>query len=121
MQSGVFYGGAFLVGQRRGQALTTLRLTGGNFATCPRRAGDVGSVAALAARHPRRHVWGSGKGSFGTSGTSASATVRGTTWLTEDDCEGTLIRVARGTVAVRDLVRKKTIIVTAPHSYFAHR
>jgi hypothetical protein len=66
-------------------------------------------------------LWGSGGGSFRTSGNSASATVRGTIWLTEDDCEGTLIRVKRGTVTVKDLVRHKTIIVRAPHSYFAAR
>jgi hypothetical protein len=116
-----FYGGKFVIGQRRGQALTTLKLMGGNFRTCGRHAGDLGPVAQLARRRPRRHLWGSGSGSFSTSGNSAAGTVRGTIWLTEDDCEGTLIRVQRGTVTVRDFVRKKTIIVHAPHSYFAHK
>jgi hypothetical protein len=120
-QTASFYEGAFVVGQRRGQAMTTLMLAGGNFRTCGRRAGDLGPVASLARRRPRRHLWGSGSGSFSTSGNSASATVRGTIWLTEDDCEGTLIRVKRGTVTVRDLVRHKTITVRAPHSYFAAR
>jgi hypothetical protein len=121
-QAADFYGGVFVIGQRRGRALTTLRLTGGNFATCARRASDLrGPVAQIARHHRRRHVWGSGHGSYSTSGNSASGTVRGTIWLTEDDCEGTLIQVQRGVVTVRDLVRHKTIIVHAPHSYFAAR
>jgi hypothetical protein len=120
-QTASFYEGAFVVGQRRGQAMTTLKLAGGNFRNCGRRAGDGGPVAGLARRRPRRHVWGNGSGSFSTSGNSASATVRGTIWLTEDDCEGTLIRVRRGIVTVKDLVRHKTIIVRAPRSYFAAR
>jgi hypothetical protein len=120
-QTADFYDGAFVVGQKRGQALTSLKLTGGNFAGCGAgKAGDVhGPLAQIARRRPRRQVWGSGHGSFSTSGRSASATVRGTIWLTQDDCEGTLIRVKRGVVTVKDLVRHKTIIVRAPHSYFA--
>jgi hypothetical protein len=120
-QSANLYEGAFVVRQRRGQALTILNLTGGDFRSCGRHATDVGPTAQLARRRPRRHVWGSGTGSFSTTGNSASATVRGTVWLTEDDCEGTLIRAKRGTVTVRDLVRRKTIILRAPHSYFAAR
>ena len=64
-------------------------------------------------------LWGSGKGKFRTSGKYASATVRGTVWLTQDECDGTLIRVKRGTVQVRDLTRHKTVTVKAGHSYLA--
>jgi ferric-dicitrate binding protein FerR (iron transport regulator) len=64
-------------------------------------------------------LWGSGKGKFRTSGKYASATVRGTIWLTQDECDGTLIRVKRGTVQVRDLTRHKTVTVKAGHSYLA--
>jgi hypothetical protein len=118
-----FYGGVFVVGQQHGEALTTLKLTGGNFKSCSsHHAADRGGADAhIASRRPRRHLWGSGHGSFSTTGMSASATVRGTIWLTQDDCEGTLIRVRRGIVTVRDLVRHKTILVPAPHSYFAAR
>jgi hypothetical protein len=45
--------------------------------------------------------------------------VRGTHWLTEDRCEGTLVRVKRGLVDVRDEVRKKTVKVPAGKQYFA--
>jgi hypothetical protein len=33
--------------------------------------------------------------------------VRGTKWLTRDRCDGTLVRVVRGKVAVDDLVRPR--------------
>jgi Tol biopolymer transport system component len=121
IQTANFHDGAFVVGQRGGQALTTVRLTGGDFRSCGRRSGDAGPGARIARHRPRRHLWGSGTGSFSTTGNSAAAAVRGTIWLTEDDCEGTLIRVQRGTVTVTDLVRHKTIIVSAPGNYFAPR
>ncbi|HEX6619545.1 MAG TPA: hypothetical protein VF024_07795, partial [Solirubrobacteraceae bacterium] len=64
-------------------------------------------------------LWGSGKGRFRTDGKYSSATVRGTIWLVEDRCEGTLTKVRRGTVAVRDFTRRRTVAVKAGHSYLA--
>jgi hypothetical protein len=64
-------------------------------------------------------LWGSGKGKFRTNGKYASATVRGTIWLVQDQCDGTLTKVKRGVVAVRDFTRKKTVSVKAGHSYLA--
>ena len=64
-------------------------------------------------------LWGSGKGKFRTNGKYSAATVRGTIWLVEDRCEGTLTKVTRGTVSVRDFKRKKTVTVKAGHSYLA--
>ena len=64
-------------------------------------------------------LWGSGKGKFRTDGKYSSATVRGTIWLVQDQCNGTLTKVKRGTVAVRDFKRKKTVSVKAGHSYLA--
>ncbi len=64
-------------------------------------------------------LWGSGKGKFRTDGTYSSATVRGTIWLVQDQCNGTLTKVKRGTVKVRDFKRKKTVSVKAGHSYLA--
>ena len=58
-------------------------------------------------------LWGNGKGKFRTSGKYSSATVRGTIWLVEDRCDGTLTKVSRGTVSVRDFKRKKTVTVKA--------
>ena len=70
-------------------------------------------------RKPVRRLWGNGSGNFRTKGRYSSATVRGTIWLTEDYCNGTLVRVQQGTVAVRDTVKKRTVLVTAGKSYFA--
>jgi hypothetical protein len=64
-------------------------------------------------------LWGNGKGKFRTTGKYSAATVRGTIWLTQDECDGTLTKVKRGTVLVRDLKRKKTVTVKAGHSYLA--
>ena len=64
-------------------------------------------------------LWGNGKGKFRTTGKYSSATVRGTIWLVEDRCDGTLTKVRRGVVSVRDIKRKKTVKVKAGHSYLA--
>ncbi|MGH2803549.1 MAG: hypothetical protein ACRDL4_10955, partial [Thermoleophilaceae bacterium] len=77
---------------------------------------------ASAARHRRRirRVRGQARGRFRTRGRYSSATVRGTRWATIDRCDGTLTRVYRGRIAVRDFRRKRNILVTArDRSYFA--
>jgi hypothetical protein len=112
-QTASFYGGAFMVGQRRAaHPVTNLRLTGGGVCAPAKDAHE-------ASHRPRRHLWGSGKGSFSTSGSSASASVRGTTWLTEDFCDGTDVSVAQGVVAVHDLVRHVTTNIPADDGYFS--
>jgi hypothetical protein len=68
---------------------------------------------------PVRRLWGDGSGRFRTRGRYSTATVRGTVWLTEDYCNGTLVRVREGAVTVRDLVRNRTVVVTAGRTYFA--
>jgi hypothetical protein len=117
-QTADFAGGEFVVRQRKGTNLTTLALTGGKKGICPGIASD-GARTARASHRRFRYLGATGKGSFTTSGRYAAATVRGTSWVTEDYCDGTLIRVRRGTVSVRDLVRRQTIIVHAGRSYFA--
>jgi hypothetical protein len=56
----------------------------------------------LAAKRRKRvrRLWGDGKGRFRTRGRYGAGTVRGTKWLTKDRCDGTLVRVVRGRVAV---------------------
>ena len=56
---------------------------------------------------------------FRTVGRFSSATVRGTTWLTDDRCDGTLTRVTKGKVGVRDFVRNRTILLKKGKRYFA--
>jgi uncharacterized repeat protein (TIGR01451 family) len=102
----------FRVQQAGGGGLTTLTLVGGDFSTCSR---------SLSAANPKpvRQLWGSAKGAFRTKGRFASASVRGTFWLTQDRCDGTLTQVLEGTVGVLDTVRNKTVSVTAGQSYLA--
>jgi hypothetical protein len=84
-----------------------------------------GAVSAAAKKKKRGakstlgKLWGNGKGKFRTTGKYSSATVRGTIWLTQDRCDGTLTRVTRGTVSVRDFKRKRTVTVKAGRSYLA--
>ena len=117
LQTGTFWGGSFVVRQTRGTKATTfLSLTAPM--TCPKGRQLAGLSAAQTA--PSRQLWGhDSKGRFVTRGRNAVATVRGTIWLLRDTCAGTLVRVKRGEVAVRDLVRKRTVTVKAGHSYLA--
>ena len=66
-----------------------------------------------------RRLWGDGKGKFRTKGRYSAATVRGTKWLVQDGCRYTRTRVTQGVIAVRDNVRKRTIIVRKGKSYTA--
>ena len=76
--------------------------------------------ARIAAKKPTtRKLWGNGSGSFRTRGQYSAATVRGTEWLVQDSCAGTLTRVKKGVVAVRDNVKNKTIVLRAGKSYTA--
>ena len=69
-----------------------------------------------------RRLWGSDSGGrFRTHGRHSHATVRGTRWLTEDRCDGTLTRVTEGAVVVRDLARRRRVLVRAGHSYLARK
>ena len=54
------------------------------------------SANAAAKKKKKRQLWGDGKGKFRTTGQFSSATVRGTKWLVEDRCDGTLTQVKRG-------------------------
>ena len=45
--------------------------------------------------------------------------MRGTRWSVEDTCKGTLTRVTEGAVVVRDIVKRKRMLVKAGESYLA--
>ena len=86
-QSAVFYDGAFVVSQNKAaRPMTDLTLAGGDFSGC---AAEKRRTGVFATRTSRRRLWGSGKGRFRTRGRNGTATVRGTTWLTSDECAGT--------------------------------
>src|SRR5262249_53872328 len=77
-----FFGGAFVIRQPKKRPETQLWLAGPDPRSCKTRTARV--VRAL---------WGDGKGRFQTRGQYAAATVRGTKWLVQDRCDGTLTRV----------------------------
>jgi hypothetical protein len=111
-ETATFHDGIFTVTVKGGVTVLTLDEP---LAACPGK----GAAKAAAKKAKTRQLWGSGKGSFRTQGKYSAATVRGTEWLVKDSCAGTLTKVKQGVVSVVDQVRKKTIVVKAPHQYLA--
>lgn len=119
IERGQFYGGIFRIAQARAPspvrggrrvAITSLTLSG-PMTECAASAASRGHQAAAG-----RRLWGNAHGNFQTRGRYASATVRGTEWLTEDTCAGTLVKVGRGVVAVEDLRTHRTTLVRSGHT-----
>jgi hypothetical protein len=119
-QTGEFLSGIFQVLQSRSaraKGLTELRLKGSSFRRCRTRTSEV-QLARLSRRTIRR-LRANARGRFRTRGRYSAATVRGTRWSTLDRCDGTLTKVTRGRVAVRDFRRKRTIVVRAGKYHLA--
>ena len=104
--------------RERGRLITLITLTGGSFRACPRLSATA-AANRLRKTSSVRHLWVDGKGAFRTKGRYSAATIRGTRWLTDDRCDGTLTRVTQGAVGVRDLVKRKTVVVRARGRYLA--
>jgi hypothetical protein len=118
IQHAWFYDGVFTVDQRKGNPLTTLGRAGPEL-SCSAKSSAV--IAAAKKKPKTRKLWGDGSGAFSTAGQFSAATVRGTKWVVIDRCDGTLTRVVRGIVEVRDFARHKTIILKAGKQYLARR
>jgi hypothetical protein len=115
VQNAWFYSGIFKVGQLSDQT-TELTLAGPKL-SCPK-----GNKASSSAKKPKtRKLWGNGKGKFRTKGNFSSATVRGTRWVVIDRCDGTLTQVKEGSVLVRDIKKRKNVIVRAGKQYLARK
>jgi hypothetical protein len=115
---GTFGGGLFQVTQNARDGVTELRLRGGSYARC--------SARTFASAEPKpkviRRLWGRDRGGrFRTHGHNSVATVRGTRWLTEDRCDGTLTRVTEGAVEVRDRRTGRRVLLHAGQSFLAKR
>ncbi|HTZ88438.1 MAG TPA: FG-GAP repeat protein [Solirubrobacteraceae bacterium] len=119
-QTMVFYEGEFKLTQRR-DGLVISALYGGSFAGCRSSAahGRRAQASASHGKHVVRKLWAEGHGKYSTKGSYATGAVLGTRWLTEDLCEGTLIRVLTDRVAVTNLVNGKHVTVVAGHSFLA--
>jgi hypothetical protein len=115
--SAEFYEGVFQVTQLS-SSLTVLKLVGGSFRACNRAAARAAKKKQGSTKEVR-HLWSSGSGPFRTQARYASAAIRGTTWLTSDRCDGTLIRVTAGRILARDLVKKRNITLKKGQRYLA--
>ena len=127
-QQGEFFKGLFQILQaRRGaeRGLTEARLKGASFRSCASSGGRARERGASArkrlSKKTIRRLSADAGGGHRTRGRHSSATVRGTIWTVSDRCDGTLTKVKRGKVAVRDFRRKRTIVVKAGKSYLARR
>jgi hypothetical protein len=123
-QTGEFFEGEFILEQGR-NGLVIAELTGGKFSVCPtareraHKASVLSAHAASSGKHVVRKLWANAHGSFETKGNYAAGAVQGTEWLTEDLCEGTLIRVTRDKVLVTNLVTHHHVEVKVGHKYLA--
>jgi hypothetical protein len=124
-QTGYFWGSQFEVRQdATARGMVQLILRGADFAGCKatNKATARGATAKpkSSKKKPSRSLWGSDDhGRFQTRGRGSVATVRGTRWLTQDTCAGTLTRVVAGAVAVRDLRSGRTTLVKRGHRHLA--
>jgi hypothetical protein len=116
-QTGVFRGGLFKLGQKKGaRPITELKLT-----AKLRCVSSRGPARTSAKRKRSRQLFGDAHGRFRTRGRNSTATVRGTKWLVKDTCKSTLTVAQRGTVVVRDLVKRKTVTLKSGQRYLARR
>jgi hypothetical protein len=78
----------------------------------------LAAASARKAKPTGRRLWASdNRGRFRTHGRDSVATVRGTEWITEDTCDGTLTTVVKGAVSVRNVHNGRKKLVKAGHSY----
>jgi DNA-binding beta-propeller fold protein YncE len=114
LQSARFFDGRFKVLQpRHGRPITVLKLKN------PVACGRTTRSRASASGSKDRGLWGSGKGNFRSVGRHGSATVTGTIWWAQDRCDGTLFRVKRGVVTIRDFTLHRKLKLHAGERYLA--
>jgi len=125
-QSASVWGGSFVLNQTAQRGMTTFTVAG--RLSCLARTSHADVATMLAGAHPKKHphttatpsLWAhDNNGQYSTRGNNSVATVRGTWWETVNTCSGTLTRVKKGLVSVRNLRRHRTVLVRAGHSYLA--
>jgi hypothetical protein len=126
-QTGDFYDGEFKLTQAK-TGLTTETLAGGDFAVCSgagatgQTGASTGATTASASTKTKvvRSLWGNAHGKYTTSGRAGAATVLGTIWLTEDECDGTLFKAVKDSITVVDFAHpKQRHVIAQGHSYLA--
>jgi virginiamycin B lyase len=117
VQTATFYGGRFVVRQARKRGGLTRIVLRGRL-----HCGTAATISRHRGRRHRRRIWAAdGGGAFATIGLDSVTTVRGTKWLTEDRCSGTLTRVKHGTVVVRERATGRRIVLHAGERHLARR
>ncbi len=132
VQFGDFGAGIFkLLQHRRQKGLTELNIVDNHSARQLCATTGKGKKASIAARagghgaggHPSQKVLGrltaNSHGHFTGHGQYSAATVRGTVWGVQNRCDGTLTRVVRGELTVRDFRLRKTITLFTGQTYLA--
>jgi hypothetical protein len=124
VQSGDFGTGIFkLLQTRKQRGLTELNIIDNRNEHQVCASTGKGKKASIASSHPSKQVLGhltaNSHGHFSARGQYSSATVRGTTWGVQNRCDGTLTRVIRGTLEVRDFRKRKTITLFTGQTYLA--
>ncbi len=124
VQSGDFGTGIFkLLQTRKQKGLTELNIIDNRNERQVCATVGKGKKASIAASRPSKQVLGhltaNSHGHFSARGQYSSATVRGTQWGVQNRCDGTLTRVFRGTLEVRDFRKRKTITLFTGQSYLA--
>jgi hypothetical protein len=122
LQSGDFGAGLFkLLQNRRQKGLTELDIIDNH--SPGQLCASKGKKATIASRHPSSRVLGrltaNSHGHFTARGQYSAATVRGTVWGVQNRCDGTLTRVVRGALSVRDFRLRKTITLFTGQTYLA--
>jgi streptogramin lyase len=119
-QKAKFWNGVFTVRQsKKGKGYTDIYVAPATGCRKPAAKKSRVSAARKKKRRPNS-LWGhDNHGRYRSHGRRSVALVRGTTWLMEERCEGSYTKVKHGKVSVRDLRRKKTVLVRAGHSYLA--
>ena len=120
-----FYDGKIRLQQKGARNAKAIAKLAGKL-KCPKedaeqaKAGKSSGPVATTSRKRRRRVWGSGSGSYGTAGRGGTGSVVGTTWLTQDTCNGTLFRVTEGIgIKVFDFRLDKKFTLGPGQKYFA--
>ncbi|MDP9227801.1 MAG: hypothetical protein M3M99_01965, partial [Actinomycetota bacterium] len=126
-QSIEFYGGLFKIQQSAAtNSVAIARLVG--KLSCGSAASGKASASgpqAISAKRRGKRLWGSGSGSYATAGRGGTGSVRGTTWLTKETCQGTFFKVADEPgphgIDVNAKGKKKPVFLGPGDSYLAER
>jgi len=121
-QTGEFGAGIFkLLQNRKQKGLTEMNIIDNR--SSKQVCASTGKKAQTASAHLSSKTLGrlnaNAHGKFSAHGQYSASTVRGTVWSVANQCDGTLTKVTRGVVSVRDFRRRKTITLFSGQHYLA--